>query len=118
MTNSLTQSKSKFNIQTFILEEFFEGDQKIYESFVNASPKCVTHAISGNRECYEPTRSLKYCKKYAVLDFGSAVDGPLYYINKKDGSIYSKCGGSCRGAAGKQQEDCQTKCPSKDLNCD
>lgn len=48
------------------------------------------------------------------FDCGAAVDGPLYYLDARDGSLISTCGGACFTSDPDQLEECQTLCPPPD----
>lgn len=53
------------------------------------------------------------------MDMGSDADGPLYYLNKNDGSIFTICGGACMVPANQVSDPLTCKeCPPKDLNCE
>ncbi len=54
------------------------------------------------------------CNGLTVINCKSEVDGPLYYVNSKTGTVVAKCGGVCDRAGG-----CQTgTCPPKEWTCE
>ncbi|MBI5390690.1 hypothetical protein HZB02_04320 [Candidatus Woesearchaeota archaeon] len=61
------------------------------------------------KNCAEP----KFCSNLVMVDCGAEVDGPAYYLNKKNGELISACGGVCWGPQG-----CNTTlCPPKEWDC-
>jgi hypothetical protein len=58
------------------------------------------------------------CGELVRVDCGAAVDGPLHYLERKDGSIVSNCGGACFRPVGAQIEVCEKLCPPPGWTCD
>ena len=58
----------------------------------------------GDRCSYE-----RACGELVGVDCGAAVDGPYYYVTRKDLTTVSTCGGACRMGC--------TDCPPKAWTC-
>lgn len=67
----------------------------------------VLEKFADNSRC----ELLGVCGELAIVDCGSAVDGPLYYVQRDDLSTVSTCGGACMSPDG-----C-TNCPPAQWQC-
>ena len=90
--------------------QVFDIEQHVISEYYNNNPE--KHKKS------KDWGDLSYCSKYVIIRTQS-IDGPVYILNKRNGTVHSKCGGACwMPQTKKQKQDCKTQCPPKTLNCD
>src|SRR5688572_30196430 len=84
---SLACAEDQFDIRQFVTDHYFNSDPARHQRAIEKG-------------------AALYCDPYVIIDQNVVIDdgGPayisdatIYYLNVKDGSVFSECGGSCMG---------------------